>query len=217
MILEISEHGSSLRRNHDCFIIQTPSAKTEVPAEKVDAILVTANASISTQAVVLCLEKEIQLVLADWAGRPIGRFWASTPGRTTETRRQQYKNQDTVLAFDICKDLVRKKLAGQRKLLIALKNNRSEADPKLAKSIELIGGILKKVGGLSFTGLFKETLLGLEGTAAAAYFEAISASLPVKYAFKERSKNPATDPFNAVLNYSYGIAYSAVEKIIILS
>lgn len=34
MIVEISEHGSVLKRNHDCFLIQTPSDKIEIPAEK---------------------------------------------------------------------------------------------------------------------------------------------------------------------------------------
>ena len=95
MILEISEHGSVLKRNHDCFLVQTPTDKIEIPAEKVDAIMITANALVSTQAVALCQEKSIQLVLANWSGKPFGRFWASTPGRATEVRRKQYLHQDS--------------------------------------------------------------------------------------------------------------------------
>jgi len=53
MIVEISEHGSVLKRNHDCFIVQTSTDKIEIPAEKVDAIIITANALVSTQAVAL--------------------------------------------------------------------------------------------------------------------------------------------------------------------
>ena len=217
MIVEISEHGSVLKRNHDCFIVQTPTEKAEVPAEKVDAIIVTANALISTQAVSLCLEKNIQLVLANWSGKPFGRFWVSTPGRATEVRRRQYLHQDTALAFQVCKDIVACKLRAQRKLLVDLKGNRKTPNETISNSIKAISKSLKTLNSLEYTLSFKQTLLGIEGFAAAEYFSAISSVLPKKYVFKERSRQPAQDKFNAVLNYVYGITYSSVEKVVILS
>ncbi|XHH09871.1 MAG: CRISPR-associated endonuclease Cas1 [Candidatus Bathyarchaeia archaeon] len=217
MILEISEHGSTLKRSHECFIIKTPTEKAEVPAEKVDAIIVTANALVSTQAVALCLEKNIQLVLANWAGKPFGRFWVSTPGRATEIRRRQYLHQDTVLAFKVSKDIVGCKLRAQKKLLVDLKGNRKEPTEKLGRAIKAISKSLDTLSNLEYSGSFKQSLLGIEGFAASEYFSAISAVLPKKYAFKERSRQPAQDKFNCVLNYIYGLAYSTVEKVVILS
>ncbi len=35
--------------------------------------------------------------------------------------------------------------------------------------------------------------------------------LPEQYRFKERSKHPAKDAFNALLNYGYGILYGKIE------
>ena len=61
------------------------------------------------------------------------------------------------------------------------------------------------------------SLMGLEGTAGRAYFQCLSRLLPQKYQFKGRSRRPAEDPFNATLNYCYGILYSHVEKACILS
>jgi len=217
MIVEISEHGSVLKRNHECFIVQTPTEKAEIPAEKVDAIIVTANALVSTQAVALCLEKNIQLVLANWAGKPFGRFWVSTPGRATENRRRQYLNQETGLAFEVSKDIVTCKLRAQKKLLVDLKGNRKEPNEKLSNAIKAISKSLDSLSNLEYTPSFKQTLLGIEGFAAAEYFLAISAVLPKKYAFKERSRQPAQDKFNAVLNYIYGLTYSTVEKVVVLS
>jgi CRISPR-associated protein Cas1 len=217
MILEISEHGSALKRSHECFIVQTPTEKAEVPAEKVDAIIVTANALVSTQAVALCLEKNIQLVLANWAGKPFGRFWVSTPGRATEIRRRQYLHQDTVLAFKVSKDIVACKLRTQKKLLVDLKGNRKEPTEKLGRAIKSISKSLETLNNLEYSVSFKQSLLGIEGFAASEYFSAISAVLPKKYAFKERSRQPAQDKFNCVLNYIYGLTYSTVEKVVILS
>jgi CRISPR-associated protein Cas1 len=174
MIVEISEHGSVLKRNHECFIVQTPTEKTEVPAEKIDAIILTANALVSTQAVALCLEKNIQLVLANWAGKPFGRFWVSTPGRATEVRRRQYLNQDTILAFKVSKDIVSHKLRSQRKVLVDLKGNRKAPNELLSNSIKAIAKSLQSLKSLEYTPSFKQTLLGIEGFAAAEYFAALS-------------------------------------------
>ena len=41
--------------------------------------------------------------------------------------------------------------------------------------------------------------------------------MPEKYKFKGRSRQPAKDAFNAVLNYCYGILYSRIEKACILA
>ena len=217
MIVEISEHGSVLKRNHDCFLIQTPSDKIEIPAEKVDAIMITANALVSTQAVALCLEKGIQLVLASWSGKPFGRFWMSTPGRATEVRRRQYLNQESALAFEMSKEIVSRKLREQKKLLVDLKNNRKEPSDKVAHAIESINRALATLKSLEYAVSFKQSLLGIEGFAASEYFSAISEVLPKKYAFRARSRQPANDKFNAVLNYAYGLTYSIVEKVVILS
>ena len=217
MILEISEHGSALKRNHDCFLVQTPSDKIEIPAEKVDAIMITANALVSTQAVALCLEKGIQLVLANWSGKPFGRFWMSTPGRATEVRRKQYLHQESALAFVLSKEIISRKLREQKKLLVDLKNNRKTPSEKVQKAIESINRSLVKLKSFEYTLSFKQSFLGIEGFAASEYFSAISEILPKKYAFRERSRQPAEDEFNAVLNYAYGLTYSNLEKVVILS
>lgn len=218
MIVEISSHGSVLKRQNDSFVVKKPDGVSEFPAEKVDAILVSANILISSQAVKLCIEKNVQLVVADWGGRPVARLWASTAGKSTELRRKQYLSQGTALADEISLELVRTKLKRQKEFLLDLKNNRKTPVPELAQAVGIISDALAKVGklGAGESGV-KQTLLGLEGTSAAAYFRAISAILPEKWSFERRSQYPAADGFNALLNYAYGVAYSDVEKVIILS
>lgn len=218
MILEISSHGSILKRQNDLFVVKNHEDKSEVPAEKVDAIIVSANILISSQAVKLCIEKNIQLVVADWAGRPVARLWASTAGKSTDLRRKQYLNQDTALSIEISLDIVRTKLKRQKEFMLDLKNNRKSEVHEIARAIDIIADALAKVGQLdgSENGV-KQTLLGFEGTSASAYFRAISAVLPARWQFERRSQYPALDGFNALLNYAYGVAYSDVEKVIILS
>ena len=226
MIIEISTHGSHLRRSHDRFVITTPLAdgtkeKTEIPAEKTDAILITSNAMLSTSAVKLCMEKQIQLVLANWNGQPFARMWSSTPGRATSIRRKQYLNLEGDLSFKICTNLVLDKITEQKKFLSQLKYNKTKdvvIIDKLNHAIDTITDIHDKImNNFQHQRNFKQILLGYEGICATKYFQAISACLPTKWSFKKRSQNPGLDPFNVSLNYMYGMGYANIEKIIILS
>lgn len=215
MILEISTHGSTLKRNHDSFVIQNKEQKSDIPAEKVSSIIISANSLVSTQAIKLALEKQIHIVFASWSGHPFARVWASSQGRASELRRWQYLNQHTSIGLEIATDIVTKKIKHQRKTLLEFQNNRTKKSREINEAIHTLEDVLKKLKKEQT--VTKERLLGLEGWAAKQYFWSISAILPREWRFKERSQHPARDEFNAALNYGYGMAYSSVEKIIILS
>lgn len=217
MIIEISTHGSTIKRHSDQFIIANEDGKKEIPAEKVDCIIISSNSLISTQAIRLCIEKQIQLVIAEYTGRPVARLWVSNPGRNTIIRRNQYLNEDTILSFNIIKDIVKTKISRQKSLLIYLRNNRENRIPEIDIAIEIITKYIERLGQINHEPEFKNNILGIEGLCASYYFKAISKSMPAQWAFEKRSKHPATDEFNAVLNYVYGFGYSSMEKIIIMS
>jgi CRISPR-associated protein Cas1 len=54
--------------------------------------------------------------------------------------------------------------------------------------------------------------MGLEGTAGRLYFGCLSRLVPQQHRFAGRSRHPARDGFNAMLNYAYGVLYALVEK-----
>jgi len=54
--------------------------------------------------------------------------------------------------------------------------------------------------------------MGNEGMASLNYFDALGNIMPDAWKFKGRSRDPAQDAFNCLLNYGYGILYSQVEK-----
>jgi CRISPR-associated protein Cas1 len=55
------------------------------------------------------------------------------------------------------------------------------------------------------------TFRGWEGNASRYYFRALAQLLPAPFYFERRSRRPAYDPFNALLNYLYGFLYAQVE------
>ncbi len=220
MIIDITTHGASLRRKRERFIIKIPDQNDEeIAAEMVDAILITANAMISTAAIRLCIERHIQLVVASQSGKPLARMWASSPGRQTQIRRQQYLNLDTLFAFDITKKLLLEKLSKQKRFLSELKQNRepSEMTKDIAEAVSFFNKTIHVVKDTAYDRSFALHFLGFEGSCATRYFKIISATLPKKWRFERRTQNPGVDPFNASLNYLYGMAYSSIEKVVILS
>lgn len=220
MIVDITTHGASLHRKRERFVVKVPDQNDEeIAAEMVDAILVTANAMISTAAIRLCVERHIQLVVASWSGKPLARMWASTPGRQTQIRRQQYLNLDTVFAFDITKSLLLEKLSKQKRFLLELRQNRAPSDltEDIADAISFFNKIIHEVKDTKYDKNFAQYFLGFEGICATRYFKMISEVLPKKWYFERRTQNPGIDPFNAALNYMYGMAYASIEKVVILS
>lgn len=59
--------------------------------------------------------------------------------------------------------------------------------------------------------------MGFEGSAGRIYFDALNYVMPERFKFDGRSRNPAKDEFNALLNYGYGVLYSLVEKACIIA
>ena len=58
----------------------------------------------------------------------------------------------------------------------------------------------------------RNSLMGTEGSMARLYWQALSRCFTGAYHFKSRSRRPAQDPFNAALNYLYGMLYNVVGQ-----
>lgn len=63
----------------------------------------------------------------------------------------------------------------------------------------------------------RATIMGLEGSAGRGYFGCLGRLVPEAFRFEGRSRQPARDPFNAMLNYAYGVLYGMVERACILA
>jgi len=51
-----------------------------------------------------------------------------------------------------------------------------------------------------------DSLRGIEGAAAARYFELLPRTVPEHFAFSGRSRRPPKDPFNALISFGYVLA-----------
>ena len=173
----------------------------------------TLPAYITTDAIKLAVDNNIDIVFLDAHGNPYGRVWHPKLGSTTLIRRRQLEIYESLDGLNLAKEWGLKKLDNQIELLARLKKTRVETRDELDRYIEDIEHSREQMKRLRGTiEARRQDMLGLEGMAARTYFEALSSIMPEKYRFAGRSRNPAKDEFNALLNYGYGVLYSLMEK-----
>ena len=218
MQLVINTYGSYLRKNGNCFLVKKEDKSFEVAVNKVNSILITTAASITTDAIKLAIDNNIDIVFLDSHGEPYGRIWHPKLGSTTLIRRRQLEIYENNEGLELAKEWGLQKLYNQIELLSRLKKTREEKRLDLERYIADVERSRDQMQSLRGTiDARRQDMLGIEGMASRIYFEAISSIMPEKYRFAGRSRNPAKDEFNAMLNYGYGVLYSLVEKACIIA
>jgi CRISPR-associated protein Cas1 len=213
MQLVINTFGASLRKQGEQFLVQAGDKKLAVSAHKVRSILMTTAAHLSTDAIALAVAHNIDLVFLSREGDPFARVWQTKMGSTAAIRRRQLEVAEGPEGLAVVREWVQAKLRHQAEFLEELRQRRPEADDLFTAPLGTIRASLDRVGQL--TGTLDEqrgTLMGLEGSAGRAYFACLGRLVPEAWRFDGRSRQPARDGCNAMLNYSYGILYSLVER-----
>jgi len=218
MQLVINTRGSYLKKANNCFLVKNEEQTFEVSADKLDSILITTSATITTDAIEFAVEKNIDIIFMNSFGHPFGRVWHSKLGSTTLIRRRQLEAESTEKGFNFAKGWIVTKIENQIDLIKDLKKNRPEQKDTLDSSILRLEVLLESLRSMKGTLDFKRgSIMGIEGMASQAYFDAISGIMPEPWKFKGRSRDPAHDGFNCLLNYGYGILYSQVERACIIA
>lgn len=218
MQLVINTYGSYLQKSGDCFKVKTDDKVFEISCKKVSSILISTAAYITTDAIKMAMENNIDIVFIDEYGDPYGRVWHPKLGSTTFIRRMQLEIAETEEGLKLALEWVKTKFNNQIDLLKRLRQTRPHKSEEITSYIDKLIAVMKGIDSL--TGTISEcrgTIMGIEGSGGRIYFDALSSLMPDRFKFNGRSRNPAKDEFNALLNYSYGVLYSLVEKACIIA
>jgi CRISPR-associated protein Cas1 len=218
MNLILTTFGTYLHREGEMFVIKIKDQKQDISSRKVRSIYITSGASLSTDAIQLAMEKNIDIVFMDKYGDPYGRVWHGRPGSTTAIRRAQLRLADTDEGVQMALGWMLRKLDNQIEFLQGARKRRTRLSAQLTEKIDSLLTLRRQLenvsGGLDEV---RGSVMGLEGRAGRVYWGAINLLLPERFHFQARSRNPAKDEFNCLLNYSYGVLYSTVERACILA
>lgn len=223
MQLYITTFGSFLHIKDGMFQVKYTedgeTVKKKIPAKKVSTIVLDRGTSLTYEAVKTALTHNIDIVFAEGDGAPIGRVWHSKLGSTTRIRKRQLEASMNAEAIPWVKNWVTDKVNNQIDFIKDLKKHRQARKDEIDGVLEKMGSLIDKIEALDGNTMddIAGSVRGYEGTAGRFYFGLLSSLLADEYQFKGRSYRPAEDPFNAFLNYGYGILYSRIEKCIMIA
>ena len=166
----------------------------------ISCVALVGNAQISTQLARELCSRQIPVCYYSYSGWLQGITWG-LPHKNVELRILQFKAaSNRKKSLQLAKKFMEGKIKNCRTIL--MRNLNGEGDDE-KKTLKRILNKIQKANKI-------DTLLGLEGNAAAQYFSVFDRLLKkneddICFQFNNRNRRPPKDPVNAMLSFSYAM------------
>jgi CRISPR-associated protein Cas1 len=184
---------------------------TRVPLFEIDRVIIVGRAPISVGAIHAILRQKCPITFLTRSGKNLGSVTPPVRGSSLLRVRQLDLARNIEFRQAVSEGIVYAKVSNSRQVLIRLRRNRELSLDHLDRAIDRLQKILQEVGGDNDV----DSLRGLEGAAAAAYFSGLEGAFPDWAGFKGRNRRPPRDPVNAVLSFIYSLLSSEIESYIV--
>jgi CRISPR-associated protein Cas1 len=228
--LIVEEYGSFIGKHSERLIVTKGETQLAVaPLLHLETVLITGNGvSISADVVKECAERGIPIHFVSGTGNPYASLYSAGLTGTILTRRAQLEAFGTRRGLLVALACARGKIQNQANLLKYIAKYRKETAPelydRLRRAAEQIEAQVNEVERLekdaqpnATIDAYRAQVMGIEGSAAQMYWDAIGWVLPAEVEWHGRIGRGARDPVNSALNYAYGILYTQVERALILA
>ncbi len=192
----VGREGQSLKVKVD------RETRLQVPLHHLVSVVCFGQVLVSAEAMEACAEAGVSVAFLSHSGR----FQARVEGRMSQTatlRRAQYKAADDASrSLVLARGCVAGKIANSRVQLRRAARTRAEdvsAISAAADRLKVLGERVVNAPGL-------DELRGMEGEAAARYFEVFDTMLgPGDLHFEKRTRRPPENEVNALLSFGYAL------------
>ena len=215
MILHLTVQGSQARLENGRIVVESEgNLLARVPIHQIGTVVVWGNVGLTTPLLAALPDRGVEVVFLT----RYGRFRARLLGNDTPhvaLRRLQYAATDNAAwRLTTARGLVTAKLQHQHTVLQRHRRRKGEAVPEdVTDALESVRAALTAVSNKRTL----NSLRGVEGTAARAYFRGLRSLFRPPCRFEGRRKRPPTDPVNALLSLGYTLvtqkAQSAVQVV----
>ncbi|HLA34217.1 MAG TPA: CRISPR-associated endonuclease Cas1 [Rhodocyclaceae bacterium] len=146
------------------------------------------------------------VVLSGRQGKPT--LLLARPHNDASRRVAQIKNSlDEAFTLDFARALIERKLERQIAWFDELRETNLQYRYELTHAMKLLKEHRQRLPSVKSAA----SLRGVEGSAAARYFDGLKAVVPPALKFHARNRRPPRDPFNAILSLSYTLAVSELS------
>ena len=217
--LYLQEQGSLVRKEGERLSVEKDGVElAEVMTRRIDQIMVFGNISLTTPVMQFCLRKEIPVSFLSQHGTFFGRLEATTFDHSEMHRVQFLRSLDAPFALDVAKSIVVAKIHNSRILIQRRRALVHDAEGVIGKKIrdtlELMHALEKNAGRT----VEIDALRGLEGKAAALYFDLYGLLFKKNLAFYtdqfRRVRRPPKDPVNSLLSFGYSLLHNNIFSMV---
>lgn len=186
-------------------------------------LIVDKGVTISSDAVRVCAEEGIPIHFISGLGYVHAGIYSSGLTGTVLTRRAQLAAYSTTRGLQLALAYVQAKFENTINLLRYTGKYRKETQPAIHQEITLVAAELRdalhELEGISGPDVesVRDQILSIEGRAAQRYWRTVGLLIPEELNWPGRETRGARDPFNAALNYGYGVLYAHVERALVLA
>jgi CRISPR-associated protein Cas1 len=178
----------------------------EVQLPLLEQVLIFGKSQVTTQAIRECLRRDIPIAYLSRMGFCYGRVMAIGRGYRQLVRYQQ--NLSLMDRLLMARQMVRAKILNGRTLLMRQGRKGVDGLDVVVQSLDYLADRALLVADV-------ESLLGVEGSAAAAYFGAFSLCLTDSdFVFGGRVKRPPSNPVNALLSFGYMVLWNHLLSLV---
>ncbi|WP_295387727.1 CRISPR-associated endonuclease Cas1 [uncultured Thiodictyon sp.] len=207
--LLVATEGSLLSTSNGRLHIATPEGQThEQPFAALGAVLLIGRQRITGPTLTAALEAGVPIHFASRGGSYQGVLshqWPGPDGAALWLRQRELLSNPP-FALPLAREVVSARIHNQIEVL----RQRARTDTELDQALERLRTLPERVatvGGLA-------ELNGVEGLAAAHFFQGIVRILPAEFGFSNRRRRPPPDPFNALLSLGYTMVYQRADAVL---
>ncbi|MCL6547054.1 MAG: CRISPR-associated endonuclease Cas1 [Bryobacteraceae bacterium] len=181
-----------------------------VPLHMLEQVVINAEVRLSSSLLAQLAHRGVITVLL--ASRSeAAAFVTGQNGRTGRRRLAQYRSAcDEPTKRRWASRTVEAKVRSEMRLLEFAAEERLSARAPARAALGTLGQILEQLR--SGSGLTMDQIRGLEGAAAAAYFQCLTELFPSSLGFQERNRRPPRDPVNAALSLGYTVLFGRAMR-----
>jgi len=212
--LFVATQNAYLAKDGDCVLVRVDKeTRLRVPVHTLDGIVCFGRVSCSPFLLGLCGRQGVAVTFLSRSGRFLARVVGPTSGNVL-LRREQYRRAESHKdAAQIARAVVAAKIANSRAVLMrGLRDHpHSPGADTAERSIRRLHALLDQLQHP----LDLESIRGVEGDAARAYFGAFDALITAQrqaFPFAGRSRRPPLDNVNALLSFVYTLLVHDVRS-----
>ena len=214
--LHVVTAGARVGRSGETLVVTPPDGAppSKHAIRAIDSVLLHGHAQITTQAMALCADRDVPVHWLTVSGHHTASLTA-TAGQVQRRLRQYRALADEATCLRLARAVAHAKVEGQHRYL--LRGSRGDEAARDAMLPDLVP--LRSALSQILSAPDRETLRGLEGSAAVGYFRGLSKllspSVPESLRYTTRSRRPPLDRFNALLGFGYGLIHTAVMRAVL--